>query len=125
MELRGKMLPCGSREAVVTVLSYRNGVMDGYLQHPRLEEKEKIESLSQLILLLNSLVDLEDCPGGALPLIPMEQERDKGKLVFRIQVLFREHYSWQGRLIWQDEDREVVFRSVIELLQLFDEILGE
>ena len=125
MELRGKMLPCGSREAVVTVLSYRNGVMDGYLQHPRLEEKEKIESLSQLILLLNSLVDLEDCPGGALPLIPMEQERDKGKSVFRIQVLFREHYSWQGRLIWQDEDREVVFRSVIELLQLFDEILGE
>ena len=77
MELRGKMLPCGSREAVVTVLSYRNGVMDGYLQHPRLEEKEKIESLSQLILLLNSLVDLEDCPhtfheapGGCLAVDP-------------------------------------------------------
>lgn len=125
MELRGKMLPCGSREAVVTVLSYRNGVMDGYLQHPRLEEKEKIQSLSQMILLLNSLVDLEDCPGRCLPLIPMEQGRDSAKSVFRIQVLFREHYSWQGRLIWQDEDREVVFRSVVELLQLFDEILGE
>lgn len=125
MDIRGKMIPCGSREAVVTILSYKNGVMEGYLQHPRLEEKEKIQSLSQMILLLNSLVDLEGCPSRVLPLIPMEQEEDREKSVFRIQVLFREHYSWQGRLIWQDENREVVFRSVVELLQLFDEILGE
>lgn len=125
MDLKGKMIPCGSREAVVTVLSYRNGIMEGYLQHPRLDEKEKIQSLSQMILLLNSLVDMEGCPGQSLPLIPMEPERDRERSVFRIQVLFREHYSWQGRLIWQDENREVVFRSVVELLQLFDEILGE
>ena len=125
MDIRGKMIPCGSREAIVTVLSYRNGVMEGYLQHPRLDEKEKIQSLSQMVLLLNSLVDMEDCPGQSLPLIPMAQEKGRKKSVFRIQVLFREHYSWQGRLIWQDEDREVVFRSVVELLQLFDEILGE
>ena len=125
MDIRGKMIPCGSREAVVTVLSYKNGIMEGYLQHPRLEEKEKIQSLSQMILLLNSLVDLEGCPSRVLPLIPMEQEKDRKKSVFRIQVLFREHYSWQGRLIWQNENQEIVFRSVIELIQLFDEILGE
>lgn len=41
MELSGKMIPCGSREAVVTVLSYSNGIMDGYLQHPRLDGREK------------------------------------------------------------------------------------
>ena len=44
---------------------------------------------------------------------------------FRIQILFREHYTWQGRLIWQDEDIETVFHSSIELMQLIDEILGE
>lgn len=125
MELRGKMIPCRSREAVVTVLSYSNGIMDGYLQHPRLEGKEKIQSLSQMVLLLNSLVDLEDCPNRSLPLVPREDEKDRKCSVFRIQVLFREHHSWQGRLIWQDENQEIVFRSVIELLQLFDEILGE
>ena len=125
MKSEGKMIPCGRREAVVTVLSYSNGVMDGYLQHPRLEEKEEIHSLSQMVLLLNSLVDLEDCPNRSLPLVPMEYKKDRKESVFRIQVLFREHYSWQGRLIWQDENREAVFRSVVELLQLFDEILGE
>lgn len=77
MNIRGKMIPCGSREAVVTVLSYKNGIMEGYLQHPRLDKKEKIQSLSQMILLLNSLVDLEDCPGRSLPLIPMEREQDR------------------------------------------------
>ena len=125
MELRGKMIPCRSREAVVTVLSYRNGIMDGYLQHPRLEGREKIQSLSQMVLLLNSLIDLEDCPNRSLPLVSGEQERDRKYSVFRIQVLFREHYTWQGRLIWQNENQEIVFRSVIELIQLFDEILGE
>lgn len=126
MELRGKMIPCGSREAVVTVLSYSDsGVMDGYLQHPRLRQKEKIQSLSQMILLLDGLLDLEGCPGSPLPLIPMEPEMDSGQSVFRIQVLFREHCSWQGRLIRQGESRGAVFRSAVELLKLIDEILGE
>ena len=146
MELRGKMIPCRSREAVVTVLSYRNGIMDGYLQHPRLEHLVKTgfchivsdmvyrhtsdcldetQDRTQMVLLLNSLIDLEDCPNRSLPLVSGEQERDRKHSVFRIQVLFREHYSWQGRLIWQNENQEIVFRSVIELIQLFDEILGE
>lgn len=125
MELRKQMIPCRSREAVVTVLSYSNGIIDGYLQHPRLERREKIHSLSQMVLLLNSLIDLEDCPNRSLPLVSGEGERNERRAVFRIQVLFREHYSWQGRLIWQDENQEIVFRSVIELIQLFDEILGE
>lgn len=125
MELRERMIPCGSREAVVTVLAYSNGVMDGYLQHPRLEKKAGIQSLTQMILLLNDLIDLEDCPNRSLPLVPWEGEKEKKSFVFRIHVLFREHYSWQGRLIWQDENQEIVFRSVIELMQMLDEILTE
>lgn len=70
-------------------------------------------------------MDLENCPNPALPLVPREESTEKGSTVFRIQVLFREHYSWQGKLIWQNENQEVVFRSVIELIQIFDEILEE
>ena len=97
--------------------------MDGWLLHPRLEKSEKIQSLSQLVLLLNSLIDLEGCPNRALPLVPRGDVK-KGE-IFRIQILFREHYTWQGRLIWQEENRETVFHSAIELIQLLDEILGE
>ena len=120
-----KMLPCQSREAVVTVLSYHNGIIEGYLQHPRLEKREKVYSLSQIVLLLNSLLDLEDSMGSPLPLVHQDCNGLESIAVFRIQILFREHYTWQGRLIWQNENLEVVFHSAIELIQLFDEMLGD
>ncbi|MCI8559673.1 MAG: hypothetical protein HFH03_00890 [Dorea sp.] len=105
--------------------TYKNGIMDGYLQHPRLKEKEKIQSLSQMVLFLDGLLGLEYCPDQPLPLICSENGSKEGIDVFRIQILFREHYTWQGRLIWQNENQEAVFHSAIELLQLLDEILAE
>ena len=125
MRLCKKLLPCQSREAVVTVLSYHNGIIEGYLQHPRLEKREKVYSLSQIVLLLNSLLDLEDSMGSPLPLVHQDCNGLESIAVFRIQILFREHYTWQGRLIWQNENLEVVFHSAIELIQLFDEMLGD
>lgn len=123
--LQGKMLPCHSREAVVTVRTYEDGIMAGCLQHPRLKRKEEFHSLSQMVLLLNSLLDLENCPNQPLPLVQVGQGKGESIAVFRIQILFREHYTWQGRLIWQDENMEMVFRSAIELIQLLDEILAK
>ena len=124
MMLRERLIPCQSREAVVTVLSYEDGVLDGYLQHPRLGRRQGLKSLSQMILLLDSLLDLENCPGRPLPLIHSMCDDREDTAVFRIQILFRENCTWQGKLIWQNEDQETVFRSALELLQLLDEILA-
>ena len=63
--------------------------------------------------------------GSPLPLVHQDCNGLESIAVFRIQILFREHYTWQGRLVWQDEEKETVFHSCIELLQLIDEILGE
>ena len=123
--LRGRMIPCQSREAVVAVKTYQNGIMDGYLRHPRLDREEKVCSLSQLVLLLNGLLDLEDCPNNPLPFVSSTYSGEDGSTVFRIQILFREHHTWQGKLVWQNENQEIVFHSCIELLQLLDEILAE
>lgn len=123
--LREKMIPCNSREAIITVKSYKDGILDGCLQHPRLPKAEEIKSLSQALLLLNNLVDLESCPNRPLPLVSPEINLEKDQAVFRIQILFREHYTWQGKLIWQNEDREVIFHSAMELMQLLDEILAD
>lgn len=125
MVLSEKMVPCRSREALIKVLSYHNGVMDGYLRHPRLDGKAALQSLSQLVLLLEDLMDLESCPDSPLPLLPLEDEVGPRGAVFRIQILFREHYTWQGRLVWQNENKEAMFRSAMELIQLMDEILAE
>lgn len=123
--LRERMIPCQSREAVITVLSYQNGILEGYLQHPRLEKKEKLKSVSQLVLLLDSLLDLEGSLNSPLPLVTRECLGLENVNIFKIQILFREHYTWQGRLIWENENQEFVFHSAIELIQLLDEILAE
>lgn len=125
MMLRERLIPCQSREAVVTVLSYEDGILDGYLQHPRLEKRQRLRSLSQLVLLLDSLLDMDDGPESPLPLIAPECSRKESKAVFKLQILFREHYTWQGRIFWENEDREMVFHSAIELIQLLDEVLAE
>lgn len=124
MALQERMLPCRSREAVVTVRTYEDGIMDGCLQHPRLEKKETLKSLSQMVILLNRLLDLENCLNQPLPLVQPEFGEKESMAVFRIQILFREHSTWQGRLIWQDQNQEVVFKSVMELIELLDEILA-
>ena len=121
---RENMSPCNSREAVVSIRSYKDGMIEGCLQHPRLGKKEELRSLSQMILLLDSLLDLENCPGRPLPLIHSTCDDREDTAVFRIQILFREHCTWQGKLIWQNENQEAVFRSVLELLGLLDEILA-
>ena len=114
-----------SREAVVTVRSYQNGILDGYLQHPRLEKKEKLKSVSQLVLLLGGLIDLEGSWSTPMSFVTREHLNAEDAAVFKIQIMFREHYTWQGRLIWQDEETETVFDSCLELMQLIDEILAE
>lgn len=123
--MREKMLPCHSREAVIAVKSYHNGIMNGCLRHPRIDREEEIQSLSQMMLLLNSLLDLEDCPGRPLPFVHSARDTPENTTVFRIQILFREHCTWQGKLVWQNEHQETVFHSALELMELLDEILAE
>lgn len=118
-----KMIPCRSMEALVTVTSYKNGVMSGVLRHPRLDEPMKFCSMSQFLLVLDSLLDLETCPNRPLPLVRPIMEDELTIATFQIQVLFRDFHTWQGRLVWKDQEQEASFRSVLELMQLLDEIL--
>lgn len=123
--LREKMFPCHSREAVFTVKSYHDGIINGCLMHPRIDGEEEVKSLSQMVLLLNSLLGLEACPGHPLPFVHSARDAPGDITVFRIQILFREHCTWQGKLVWQNENQETVFHSALELMELLDEILAE
>ena len=119
-----KFIPCRTMEALVTVTDYRDGVMTAVLRHPRMDDPIPISSMSQLILTLDSLLDLEECPDNPLPLVRPIPEENDAIATFQIQVLFRENYTWQGRLVWKDTDQEASFRSVLELMELLDEILA-
>ena len=48
-----------------------------------------------------------------------------GVPTFELEILFRQNYSWQGRLRWPAGAQEAAFRSVLELLVLMETILAQ
>ena len=42
---------------------------------------------------------------------------------FEMRVLFRQHASWQGELLWLEKNTRQSFRSVLELITLMDSAL--
>ena len=52
---------------------------------------------------------------------PLSAEFRKGKeATFIVRILFRQHASWQGTVMWCDKGREERFQSALELLLLMD-----
>jgi len=39
---------------------------------------------------------------------------------FHLQVLYRRNSSWQGKLVWMEQDQLQSFRSVLELMMLIE-----
>jgi hypothetical protein len=50
-------------------------------------------------------------------------ERNKG--TFIVKVDYCQRNTWQGRVIWAEENKILRFRSALELIRLMDEALGE
>ncbi len=44
---------------------------------------------------------------------------------FRLDILFRQHNSWQGRLIWLERGMESKFRSFLELILIMNDSLAD
>lgn len=43
---------------------------------------------------------------------------------FIIQVQYRQNATWQGKIIWTEENKAHHFRSALELIKLMDSVLG-
>lgn len=59
--------------------------------------------------------------GQPLPAIPKKGT----KATFVLKILFRQHTSWQGTVMWCEKNLEERFRSVLELLLLMDSAVKE
>jgi len=51
------------------------------------------------------------------------QLRRGEQATFEMQIIFRQHTSWQGVITWLEEKMEQSFRSVLELILLMDSAL--
>ncbi len=49
---------------------------------------------------------------------------DKKKGTFVVKIEFCQHGTWQGKVIWAEENRSERFRSTLELVHLMNEAIA-
>lgn len=118
--------------------SFDGGVSKGFYYHAKLDKGgSTFNSLAQFLVGAEILFDSMNFPQSytAKRSFATIQEvepqgrpapcKQRGKLAtFDIRVLFRQHASWQGSVIWVEKNSEEYFRSVLELILLIDSALG-
>lgn len=127
--------PWDQQTILVCVDSYENGVPRGRLSFPG-QPGERFDSLSQLLIRVEWLLEHSGGPQSftmprifALVQPPEAGSADADRLslgaaaTFEMRILFRQHASWQGELLWLERSSRQSFRSVLELVTLMDSAL--
>ena len=123
------------RKHLICIDSYSKGVPEGRIYNS-CQEVEVFESLSQFLIKMETLLDTLQMPQAytATRTFPtmMAQIRSQptplrtrrgSEATFELQVVFRQHTSWQGVIIWKEQNLEQSFSSVLELVLLMDSAL--
>jgi len=136
--VRDRVLGNEYRVTTLCVDSYENNVPVGRMYNLSRKGGIPFQSLTQLLLSMEQLLNDMDCPQADTSprafwsesprevVIPLAETPENGKLAtFQIRILFRQHASWQGSILWLGERREERFRSVLELILLLDSALAQ
>jgi len=125
------------RTVFISIDSYQQGVMRGRLFHPGLKEGQAFLSLSGFLLEMEQLLEKIEypkpftttrtfAPPPRKEYKPPDSFYCEGKeATFALKVLFRQNASWQGSVVWLEQKQEQSFRSVLELILLFDSALTQ
>ena len=126
-----------NRKTTLCIDSYESGVLRGRFYGADMVA-EPFESLSQFLVKMETVLEESQAPQGFTSartfccVFPPEESgirfggiRKGTQATFELQILFRQHTSWQGILVWQDRKLEQSFRSVLELVILLDSALRD
>lgn len=130
--------PCENRQrtTVVCVDTYDDRVLAGRL-YDSSGGSGNFQSLIELLAKMETRLNELRCPQPFAAIrsfaLSCEQPADpppEGKAqvgrrgTFAVRVLFWQNASWQGSVTWLEGDKEVHFRSVLELVMLMDSALN-
>ena len=48
------------------------------------------------------------------------QDERGGQATFIVQIKYRQNATWQGDVVWAEQNRKVYFRSALELMKIID-----
>ena len=131
-------IPYEMKTSIIRITGYDKKELRGTLSNPYFGDDVFFDNVIQLLMLVEELLDSLHFPqramesrsfrkiegeASALPATE-EQKNARALATFKLNVLFRQGASWQGRLVWVDQKSEAQFRSVLELLKLIDNVLS-
>ena len=114
-----RMMPMGLNTFRLTVEPQADGTIRGWVRSPVLNREAEFTSLSRLVILLEGWLDTAPETAPCRPSAAAEPAD------FELDILFRQNYSWQGRLRCLKGGTEAAFRSVLELLIQLETILTQ
>ena len=109
-----RMVPAGSNQYYL-LLEARGEQIAGTLYGPGAKAGLPFTSLSRMVLQLEELMDTR---GESWE--PWTPPADFPPEAMELEILFRQNYSWQGRIRLPKIGKEAVFRSVLELLLIIE-----
>ena len=125
------------RTTMVCVDVYEDGAISGRFYNPYINNGQEFGSLMEFLKALDRTLDTMNFPQSftaartfaPAPTIQSEAADPgsrTGKIAtFAVKILFRQNASWQGSVVWLEEEREESFRSALELIFLMDSALGQ
>jgi len=124
---------------------FNNRGLQGELYHSYSREPCKYDDIIEMLQIMEELYDTLQFPmsstesrsffinkkkftrKGMAKVMQDEMLLDKRgeKGTFIIQVQYRQNSTWQGKVVWVEENRTQHFRSALELIKLVDGALSE
>lgn len=140
-----RFTPREMKTTLIKVYSYNNKCMQGLISNPFFEKEMVFENVMQLITMIERISDSLFFPQKAMQLRqfsdtePATIEDDKvfdfaatvdfsnqyPIATFELEIIFRQNASWQGNIVYAEQNLTSSFRSVLELLNLMDSVLSE
>lgn len=138
-----KFVPREMKTTIIKVYSYQNKNIQGIICNPFFEKDIPFENMMQLITMVERISDSLVFPQKAMQLRQFSDKNESEAITsyefettvdftdklplatFELEILFRQNASWQGTIVYAEQNLSSSFRSLLELLFLMDSVLSK
>lgn len=111
----------GSDTFLISIESFEDGTMKGVFDSVGMTAPSSFTSLTGLILMIDNILDQQE-----EALQPVIRQIDPSFVpTIELEVLFRQHHTWQGRVRWDSGQKQATFKSVLDLLFIIEMAFGD